>query len=479
MPEPGEIAQLEHAAAAAVAPDELIRIHERALFLRAYPASRDVARRAGRILGSIGEKVARLEGRSAFEAPEVSGIAGSSFTAVFSYEVARSLAARHRGVRIDWDAYDEPNRMGPVLRRLLPLTGDDWPVEAHTPFREWLRIAAPRGGELPWLLDRIARLPFDGRGRADFYDSMALPLYWEFGGDPHTRTRLWLKRPLFLHRGPLLGRKDVSLPDAFTAPRIPLRRLARREAVPILNIILDASAIRYRELYGFSHPDASFVRHVDFGRGTDFYFFGVPPEWRLPVRAYHAGMFFKNGVPAGYVELLSICDRSEIGFNLYYTFREGETAWLYAQLVALFHQVLGVNTFSVDPYQIGLENEEAIQSGAFWFYRKLGFRSVDRAVRDLAQNEERKLSAKPSYRSPASILRKLAAGPMVFEGPAAVPGLWDRFEARRLGMGLLREKTNPLTRFARTKAGPDEAAWLTATQRDPYVREQLLRIAGA
>ena len=54
--------------------------------------------------------------------------------------------------------------------------------------------------------------------------------------------------------------------------------------------------------------------------------FGVPAKWRLPVRAYHAGMFFKNGVPIGYVEGLSRSNRMEVGFNLYYTFREGETA---------------------------------------------------------------------------------------------------------------------------------------------------------
>jgi hypothetical protein len=479
MPEAGEIAQLERAlAAGSILPEELIRIHERALFLRTYSVSRDAARRAERLLDSIAGRVAGFADRSAFEAPEVSGIAGSSFTAVFSYEVARSLAARHPGVRIDWEAYDEPERMGPVLRRLLPLMGDDWPVEAHTPFREWLHAAGHGNDELRWLLDRIARLPLDDRGRADFYNSMALPLYWEFSDDLYTRTHLRLKRPLFMHKEPLLRRSDVSLVDAFTGPNIFLRRLLRPEAARLLDLILDTSAMRYRELYGFSHPDPSRVRHADLGRGTDFYFFGVPPEWRLPLRAYHAGMFFKNGVPAGYVELLSICDRAEIGFNLYYTFREGETAWLYARIFALFHQLLGINTFAVDPYQIGLENQEAIDSGAFWFYRKLGFRPVNSKIAQLTKKEEQRLAGNPTYRSSAAILRELAAGPLVFEGPEASPGFWDKFEARKLGMGILMEKKNPLARFARLKHGPDEAAWLRALQKDRRIREQVVRLAN-
>ena len=62
---------------------------------------------------------------------------------------------------------------------------------------------------------------------------------------------------------------------------------------------MNTSAMRYRELYGFNHPDDGDVKHARLGRGVEIYFFGVPPKWRLPLRAYHGGMFFKNGVPAG------------------------------------------------------------------------------------------------------------------------------------------------------------------------------------
>src|SRR5262249_7965859 len=149
----------------------------------------------------------------------------------------------------------------------------------------------------------------------------------------------------------------------------------RRASSQILDTIVATSAVRYRELWGFVHPDEH-VYHADLGRGVDFYFFGVAKEWRLPIRAYHCGMFFKNGVPVGYVETLSVPQRCEVGFNLYYTFRDGETAWLYARLLKFLRQELNARRFSIDPYQLGHENEEAIASGAFWFYRKLGFRPV-------------------------------------------------------------------------------------------------------
>src|SRR6185369_1729640 len=65
--------------------ESLIRLHETLLFLRAYPPSRKVASLADSILSGFARRVAGLqaagEDASPFEAPEVSGIAGTSLAA--------------------------------------------------------------------------------------------------------------------------------------------------------------------------------------------------------------------------------------------------------------------------------------------------------------------------------------------------------------------------------------------------------------
>ena len=328
----------------------LIRLHETLLFLRAYPLSPQVAGAADAILFAFGERVAAVDDPEPLEEPEVSGIVGTSLTAVFSCEVARRLVEHHKDcVEIGWDRYDEQDRLGPYVSRILPMMREDWPVEAHTPFQQWIAAAHPRReSDLQWLLANV--------DSAASYDAMQVPVTWRMGASRVSRSRLRLNSGrLFLHREPLLRRSDISLERVLAAAPLPVKRVPRPAARRILDLIVDTSAMRYRELYGFSHPDESGVYHADAGRGVDIYFFGVPPVSRLPLRAYHAGMFFKNGVPAGYVEVLSFFERAEVGFNLYYTFREGESAWLYARLLRLFHQVLGVTCFSVDPYQIGLE----------------------------------------------------------------------------------------------------------------------------
>src|SRR6185436_4726648 len=185
---------------------------------------------------------------------------------------------------------------------------------------------------------------------------------------------------------------------------------------------------------------------VDLGRGVVLFVFSVPPGRRLPLRAYHAAMIFKNGIPVGYFAGLSLFERMASGFNFYYGFREGETAWIYARTLNVFRHLLGVTSFAIDPYQVGHENEEGIESGAFWFYRKLGFRPTSKDVLELTLKEEEKIRTRKGYRTPASTLRKLAASSMIFELDSKRRGDWDRFQVRKVGFNVNR-------RMAREFAG--------------------------
>src|SRR4029078_1471942 len=258
-----------------------------------------------------------------------------------------------------------------------------------------------------------------------------------------TRTGMRLAvnpKQIFYHRRPLIQRRDISLHDELRKPAVPpvLKRLSTMRGEQVLDLAREASTLRYRELYGFTHGDPRRVLHANIGRGVDIFVLGVPPEKRLPLRAYHAAMIFKNGVPVGYFEGLSLFERMEGCFNLYYPFREGETAWLYARTLHIFYHLCGVSVFTLDPYQIGYENEEGIESGAFWFYRKLGFRPTNPEVMKLVLNEEKKIAARPGYRTSLNTLRKLAESPMIFELEQTNAGDWDRFQLRNLGLAVQR-----------------------------------------
>jgi hypothetical protein len=174
------------------------------------------------------------------------------------------------------------------------------------------------------------------------------------------------------------------------------------------------------------------------GRGVELFLVGVLPEKRLPLRSAYGGFVVKNGVPIGYIEGLAFAERLEIGFNMYYTFREGESAWIYAQVMRFHRDALGVTSFSIDPYQLGFENDEALDSGAFWFYRKLGFRPTHGSVRAVVEREEHRIARDPEYRSSRRTLERLVTHNLIYEVPRTGRGEWDRFHIRNLGLAVNR-----------------------------------------
>jgi len=421
----------------------LARYHESLLFLCAYPPDATTLRLIEIELREFTRRVARLRDAggdlSALDPPEVSGVAGTSVSSPFSFDIVRWLHRRHASqIAIDWDEAPQDDRMAATWPRFLPLLEEDAFVEANVPYRSWLRRARGRQPELAWLLARFEGLALSDKEKAELFDALNLFISWT--PSPKTsRTGMRLAVPgVFYHRKPLITRRMVSLSDEFNREPPPLRNLSRAAGERMLDLARATSALRYRELYGFTYGDPARVQSARIGRGVELIMFGLPPERRLPLRAYHAAMIYKNGVPVGYFEGLSLCERIESGFNFYYGFREGETAWIYARTLNVLRKILGVTAFSIDPYQIGHENEEGIESGAFWFYRKLGFRPTRPDLLRLTRIEEERLVRSQTYRTSRTRLRRLAAGSMIFELNDRAAGDWDRFEVRHLGFAVQR-----------------------------------------
>ena len=425
--------------------DLLVRYHELLLFLRAYPHNASLVRTIERELHEFANRVSYLEQEeidiAPLEHPEISGIAGTSVTDTFSFFIVRGLVQRYPSqVEIYWGWFESENRLAATWPRFMPLLEEDAFVEANVPYREWLAAARGRQSELAWLIEQFEKLPKSENERAELYDSQQLYVRWTPGFNV-SRTGMRLRTgKLFYHREPLIPRRDIDLRKELAQPSPELQKLSPAEGEQAIDMARDSSTTRYRELYGFTHGDPEQVYRAELGRGVEIFMVCLPEEKRLPLRTYHAVMIYKNGVAIGYFEGLSLFERMESGFNLYYTFRDGETAWLYARVLNVLHHFVGVTAFSLDPYQIGFENEEGIASGAFWFYRKLGFRPTEPEALQLALKEDEKLRTRKGYRTSAATLRKLARSPMIFELDEKRVGDWDNFQLRRIGFRAQQDK---------------------------------------
>src|SRR6266850_3273874 len=392
---------------------DLIRFHEALLFIRSHPQKEAAFRRAEDLLSTFAQRVDLLRKSHVDLTPldyiEYSGIAGTVISGTFSYDITRHLVKRYpTRVEVDW-SYQKPERLGSTLPRFLPLLYEDSLVEANIPYLTWLHAAkgVQKRGDLEWLIRRFERLKISERQKTELFDSLELRIQWDLGNTRASRTlNMRRVRQAFYHTGPLIRRSEVSLDKEFQSPPIELKKLSPKQGQAMQDMLRDATTVRYRELYGITHGDPHSVVRADVGRGVEIFLWGLPPERRLPLRAYHAGFTLKNGVPINYIEGLTICERMEIGFNTFYTFREGESAWVYAKVLKLLNQIVGVTCISIDPYQLGFNNEEAIDSGASWFYRKLGFRPVRPELASLMGVEEKELAADPKHRTSTRMLRR-------------------------------------------------------------------------
>ena len=449
-------------------PKLLIRFHESLLFVRAFPQSVSLVPEVETLLRSFHQRVERIRDlgadMSVFDDFDTSGIAGTTMQDSVNFEVARWLVRQMpESIGIAWGDYDEERAWGSSWPLFIPLLREDADVEANIPWRQWLDAVRGSRQDIEWLIRHFEQVEIAAPGEADrvrgeLYDSLRIPLRWRLQDLKLSRTRNWTRpRRFYIHDAPLIARKEVSLAAELSRPPVRLKRPSRRERDWVMRTIKEIMLVRYRELYGTTLGDPQSVVRADLERGVVIYLWNLPPGRRLPLRAYVAGFTLKNGVPINYVEAIGLCEWIEVGFNTFYTFRQGETAWIYAQALRCLRAETGASVISVYPYQIGQNNDEALDSGAFWFYRKLGFRCGLPEIEQLARTEEKKIAADTRYRSPRRTLKRLAEGHMFYEidsaagrmankeddsaraESAVVSGAWDRFSTRNLGLRATRK----------------------------------------
>ncbi len=322
-------------------PRHLIRFHESLLFLRAFPHAPSLVPRIENLLNIFHERVEKLRAAHAdmslFDDFDTSGIAGTTMQDTLSFDVAQWLTRRiprnriSPNIEIAWsdyrDDFQAERARGTTWPRFVPLLEEDADVEANIPWQRWLDAARGRQNPLLWLLNQFSKLPLPARQRAELYDSLRIPIRWRLENLKLSRTRNWTRpRRIFFHDAPLIQRSGVSLSQELAKPAPKQKKLSAAAGESVLQSVREVMLVRYRELYGTTLGDPRTVVRADLGRGVVMHFWGLPPTRRLPLRAYLAGFTLKNGVPINYVEAIGLCEWIEVGFNTFYTYRQGETA---------------------------------------------------------------------------------------------------------------------------------------------------------
>lgn len=445
-------------------PETLRRYHEALCFLQAYPDDAEILARVDRALAHWDQRIRGLS-RSARARLGDSGIAGTAITYPFGFAMARWLARRDpRAVRVVWGGDEQGERLEETLCVLVTRVEGEAFTEGGPGWRRWLEVAS-RGralSALQLLIELFERAPVDGPTRDWLYEGLDLTLEWRLPPSGPSRTHARLSEaPRCFHghdgtaRGPAPPRTRRDLLRLVRQP-VRLRLASPALAAALIEAARVAMATRARELYAFSYPNPRDVLVTDLEQGLRVALIGLPADLRLPLDAYYAFLVLKNGVPVSYGAGWYLFETLEVGFNVFESFRHGESALIASQVFRVYRHVFSVRAVVVDRYQIGYDNEEALRSGAFYFYQRLGFHPVEAATRRLARAEQVKIARHAGYRSPLAVLRHLAQGDLVVTlGRGAAPP--------RVRAGALAARVS--AHITRHHAGDRAAAVRAATSR--------------
>lgn len=394
--------------------DDVLRLHELLIVLRAQPPDAATLRLATRMLASFGR---RRDLRRHRDALADSGLAGTDTHYRFFAETARRLAERHGAhLHYDWEEWEKPVR----LEELLPLLA----VHGETPaldeydlgLRGWLgRMKGRSLGDAAWVTRRLAARAGDPALFERLHDGIDAPMVLRSAKDtPERTTSHWPVRRVHYQRTPIArSRPDLAAMLAAPPPRI--RALSRADGERLRDLALTAMVTRQRDLDAFAYASPHDARMIECGDGLAFAALGVVPERRLLLESVYAFLTLRNGVPTGYVLTSALYGSAEIAYNVFDAHRGADAAQVYGHVLAMTRALFGVDAFTIYPYQLGgAGNEEGLASGAWWFYRKLGFESVDRGARTLTRREEARMAADPSHRSSRHTLMQLAEHNMVW-----------------------------------------------------------------
>jgi hypothetical protein len=385
---------------------EIRQYHDTLLFLLSYPENEIQFALAQKELRRLTDTVKHLPSRKK-EALDRSGIAFTATQGAYSFSLIKWLLKTYPE-QIEFHSLgEEGTHPKEFLKHVLPDMEFELASDEKLNPESWLKKAAgtkKKAKLLQWLIRHFDKLDCASNLKEQLFES--LKVFVAINEPPLEFSRSFGKiasPKIYYHSKGILKRFDEHelIRTKFPSPK-GLNAAGKNEIIKSARVAL---FLLNRETDPITYCNEEGLRYYELEHGLSIALFSMVPERRLPLESYIGFMMFKNGYPMSYGGAWIFGKRSLIGINIFEAFRGGESAFVFAQLMRTYHQVCGASYFEVEPYQFGKNNPEGIQSGAFWFYYRFGYRPLDKKLYELAQLESEKIRNTKGYRTPASTLK--------------------------------------------------------------------------
>lgn len=385
--------------------DQITRLHEILCFMQVWPDN-DV------ILSSVDAMLARFGHRRDLKryADKLinSGISGTPINFSFYAVTAQWLADRWPDqIHIDWEAFDNAETFEAYLELLVSYSETPGLDSIEMELRDWInRLKGPHETDALFVIRRLEVLISNEFLHEILCDKFEIPLILAPGSDvpnrtlaKHDKSPINYQTTPFIRLRPVVG-KEIGRP--LKLPKL----VSHAEGTHLVDLARAAMITRERDLDAFAYADAHDVSLLD-DDTLQFVLYGVVPQRRFLLETLYGFLVLKNGVPISYGTITSLFNSAEVAYTIFDTFRGGESARIFVRVLAMVHQIFGCDTFMIDPFQLGQENDDALKSGAWWFYQKLGFRPRDKKLVKLMKREMSTMKQRPGHRSSQAVLKQL------------------------------------------------------------------------
>jgi len=390
----------------------LVKLHDTLHFMRAYPDDAEV-------LGSVRSHIAGLRrrveeatgGEPRDSSLENSGLPGTCNTYEYSHAVLERLVRISPGcLEVDWDAdFDESLLTEGLSLTIVP--GETRGLEDESiDLKHWLQTCKldPRQTDLDVILQLLRGSSLSTQQQMHVFEKSDVPIVYPLSEPGTGRCEVgFLPERIAFQRGPI-ERDRFPLPPRIKARPGGSNRLSARAGRKMLDLSLRALCCRNLEIYPLIYADPRHVTVIDCSSGLQVVLVGMLAGLRSVPESLLFFLILKNGIPVAYGPASIFLGCCEMGINLFPEFRGGEIRSIYAELMHALHHLAKARYFFLTSYGMGEDNEEALKSGAFWFYRKLGFRAENPDVESLAREQEKIMRKRPGYRCSMAMLRRLS-----------------------------------------------------------------------
>lgn len=398
----------------------LIAYHDALLLLAAYPCSKELYDEANRRLNSFHTLTKKfLRGNN--KAPDQlvnSGLRGTEVHGAFTYPLLQALRNRYPAYLFLHSFEDEERDAGNILRHFLPASEFETLNAGYGP-SELCEELFGTGDPLVQLIDVFNSYTMKPDLRDELFAQLKLFTGIILDGTvPDRSTARGFAHEPFIHDGILKKADPIEIINR-ALPK-PEKLTAKQEEELVINSMCMLATLN-RETDPVSSCAKNGVTLFRLERGVSVALFSMEPARRMPLESYIGYVLFKNGVPHAYGGSWIFGNRALFGINIFEPFRGGESSLTILQLLRVYHQYFGVIAFSVEPYQFGKDNPEGIESGAYWFYYKMGFRSDDKQLAKLAEQEMSRMKTRAGYRSPKTTLTRFTESRITWKIKPNIP----------------------------------------------------------